>query len=151
MFASQTQKYARCITLVLLLGFGWHIVSIHGFMGSLIYCFGPNGDVKVEAYCDAQTSVSSPINHSLQTVENLEGDHLQAGHWDVTVSEICPEIRMSFGLGHLPVPKLNLLTRDGIITGIGSALLGIRRWSIYRPPTIKQPILSDLQTVVLLN
>ena len=152
MVASRTPKYTRHITLVLLLGFGWHVVSNHGFIGNLIYCFGPNGDVKVEVYCEAQPFDSSSVDsHSHKSLDVQEGDHLQTGHSDVAVSETCPVLYKPFALGHIPAPKLKLFTRDGISTSLKSALIQISRWSTYRIPAIQQPALSDLRTVVLLN
>lgn len=150
MVISRIRKHARYITLVSLLGFGWHIASNHGLIGNLIYCFGPNGDVKIEAYCDLQVCDNNSIGHNLQMVGNQETNHLQAGHSDIVVSEICPIIHKAFGLGHLPAPKLKLLASDGI-NSINTSSLGIGRWSTYRPPTNKKPTLSGLRTIVLLN
>jgi hypothetical protein len=93
MYSKRIQIAKRFISAVLLLGIGWHTLSIHGLGESLIYCYESDGSVNIETKCDLPVSISSEhIIHADKIHHVHDGTEYHQDsddHYDVEIAETC--------------------------------------------------------------
>lgn len=138
---------------LLLVVFAMHVVSVHSLADSLVYCFEENGDVNVESTAD----LGFLFNSETEVHEEESHDHEQESvfhqdigeHRDVPITLLCAK-----------EDKVNRFNQENTIADIKHALRSriasltptpFRFVSAYTAPAIEHPIITTLQTVVLLN
>jgi hypothetical protein len=138
---------------LLLLVFAIHALSVHSLAESLVYCFEENGDVNIESISDSGIF----FNSESEVHEEESHDHEQESvfhenrddHRDVPISLLCAK-----------EDKLNRFDQQKTVTDLKRAVFEkseIKTASrsiqqiAFLPPIIENPIISNIQTVVLLN
>ncbi|SMO50686.1 hypothetical protein [Fodinibius sediminis] len=137
------------LTVLLLLLFGLHFLSVHGFASALVLCFEDNGQINIESEAGALFSI--PSEDTLHA--NTEHDHAEptfdsasGGHHDVNLSVICSKEQQTTRFD-----QENMLQfLDGILNSRVEDLPPSRVFQFvsYTPPLIEDTITASLKTVV---
>lgn len=150
-FRTTYKKGTKRATVLLLLLFGLHFLSIHGFADALVLCFEDNGEVNIESEAGNIFSIPSEEavhaeghQHKTPTVD-ASGDH----HSDVALSVICSKEQQVTRFDQSKI--LGFL--DSIATTSIEVLPHSRVFQLasFIPPLIENLLTTNLQTVVLLN
>ena len=92
MYSKRIQITKKVVSTLLLLGIGWHTLSVHGFSGSLVYCFESDGDINIESKSDFIFGFKSEQKVHDNDHHQHEGAEYHASpesHRDVELSETC--------------------------------------------------------------
>ncbi|MCW9706687.1 hypothetical protein [Fodinibius salsisoli] len=150
-FRTTHKKCTEQITVLLLLLFGLHVLSIHGFADALVLCFEDNGEVNIESEAGSLFSIPSEEvvhaeahQHKNPTFD-ASGDH----HSDVALSVICSKEQQ---VTRFDQSKIFAFLEDIATTSI-EILPRSRVFQLasFIPPLIEDLLITNLQTVVLLN
>lgn len=146
------QKSLRGISLALILLFGVHFLSIHGFAEALVYCFEEDGQVNIESELGSLFSIpSEDVLHEEQHHSHSEPTFSDAAdsHSDVPLSVICSKEQQTTRFSQERTIKF----LDGILNTFTKELPQSRLLQLesFIPPVIEDLLTTNLQTVVLLN
>ncbi|MDZ7691789.1 MAG: hypothetical protein U5K69_11800 [Balneolaceae bacterium] len=143
------KKSLKGITLALLFLFGFHFLSIHGFVDSLVYCFEENGQINIESEAGSIFTIPSEDvihaehqhDHEIPTFDSVEDRH-----HDVSLSLICSKEQQTTRFDQ----ERTLTLLDGILYSKVENLP--QSWVFqlvsYSPPLIEDTITASLKTVV---
>ena len=146
------QKSLRGISIALLILFGMHFLSIHGFAEALVYCFEENGQVNIESEVGSLFSVpSEDVLHEEESHNHEEPTFgaTAASHSDVPFSVICSKEQQVKRFDQ----ERTLKFLDGVLNTTIEELSRSRVFQLaaFIPPLIEDLATANLRTVVLLN
>lgn len=150
-FQSTYKKGTQRVTVLLLLLFGLHFLSIHGFADALVLCFEDNGEVNIESEAGnifsipSEEAVHADAHQHQNPTFDATGDH----HSDVALSIICSKEQQ--------VTRFDQSKILGFLHGIATTSIEVLprsrvfQLASFIPPLIENLLTTNLQTVVLLN
>ena len=146
------QKSIRGISIALILLFGMHFLSIHGFAEALVYCFEEDGQVNIESELGSLFSIPSEdvLHEELShTHKKPTFDATADSHSDVPLALICSKEEQVKRFDQ----ERTLKSLDGIFNTATEKLSPSRFFqrTSFIPPLIENLITANLQTIVLLN
>ena len=92
MYSKRIQITKKVVSALLLLGIGWHTLSVHGFSESVVYCFEADGDINIESKSDFIFGFENEHKVHDDAHHKHEGAEYHASpesHRDVELSETC--------------------------------------------------------------
>lgn len=146
------RRSIRGLSLLLLVLFGLHFLSIHGLVDNLVYCFEEDGQINIESELGSFLSIPSEDVLHAEASHDHEAptlDAIQSGHHDVSLSLICSKEQQITRFDQDRTLKL----MDGILATNIEQLTPSRvfQFTAFLPPLMEDVITSSLQTVILLN
>lgn len=139
------------VTAVLTL-FILHFMSIHGLASALVLCFEENGDVNVESVIGSILTIPAECELHADDYKDYSGSTVSISHShhkDMALVSFCTEERQITRYDQQRTPA----HLDGILNTSVEELPRSRVFQLasFIPPLIEDPIITSLQTVVLLN
>lgn len=142
----------KSITTAILALFILHFFSIHGVANAFVLCFEENGDVNVESVVGSVLTIPAEsaihaADHEDDTESTVSISH--SHHNDVAFSTVCSKEQRTTRFDQ----DRTLQYLDGILNTAVEELPRSRVFQLasFIPPLIEDFVMTNLQTVVLLN